>query len=240
MAATRTPRSGYGALPAMLARPLSCETGRCHRPGGSCGQRTGLPEPPETRETPFPIWYRPLCRLARPSCSLHRRRRPSSRFAQVQGLQVACRLVPTSASEPDVGGSPFHPERSAQNRRHRGSLFFEAAQLRRRFLERRFVALPFHRVLGALKRKAFLFHDPSQLIVAEADTRLFEQVGVQPGQRPNAEPVSQVLRWRLDRGSQGGPILGRRPRWPPWRLAGNQTVQTVLAVAFAHDVDCPN
>src|SRR5262249_53946515 len=79
-----------------------------------------------------------------------------------------------------------------------------------------------------------------QLIVAEADARFLEQVRVQASQRPNAEAISQLLWRRVDGSSQGGPILWCRPRRPPWRLARNQTVQTVLTVAFANDVDRPD
>src|SRR6516164_4275951 len=236
MAAARTLRSDHGAPRAIAPRPWWCGTGRCRTPGGSCDRRTWPPAPLGTPETLSQTWYRPACRSTCRSCSPRRRRRPSSRSAQERAPQAVGPREPTFASVPDVCGPPFHPERSARTRRHRGSLFFEGSQLHCGPLERCFVALSFHRVLGALERKSLLLHDPPQLILAEGDAGTFEQVRVQASQRPDTETVSQLLRWRFDGDTQGGSIRWGRPRRASWRLSRNQALRTTLAVMLAREV----
>jgi hypothetical protein len=105
----------------------------------------------------------------------------------------------------------------------RRRLSSERAQISPRVLERLFVALAFHRVLGTLEREAFLFHDPPELIVAEARAGFLDQMRVQAIQGPNGEAVPQVLRRRLDNLPQGRSILGRRPRHTSRWLLSNQT-----------------
>jgi hypothetical protein len=238
MVATRKFQSGRDGPPAIVARPWLCETGHCRTPREFSDRRTSQPERLGMRETQPQTWCPPRCKSVSRSCSLPRRIRPSSRFGQVRGLRADGLPEPTFASTPGVGGSPFRLEKSMQNRRPRGWLFFERAQLPAGLLKRRLVALSLHRVLGTLERKTFLLHDPSELIVAEADPRFLDQVGVQASQRPNTEAVSQVLRRRLDRCPQGGTILRRCPRRPPRRLPWNQTVRTTLPVTLPRDVDC--
>src|SRR5262249_28614344 len=179
MAAAKTRQSDHGAPPATVARPSWCGTVRYHTPKESCDRRSVLRGRQGTQGTPPQTWCRPPCRSICQSCSPRRHRRPFSRSDRELVLRAASPHEPTSASAPGVGGSPFHPEKLTRNRRPRGPLFFDRAQLRGGLLKRRFVALSFHGVLGPLERKSLLLDDPPQLILAETDTGFFEHMRIQ-------------------------------------------------------------
>ncbi len=192
MAANRTTQFDRGAPPPIVARPSLCETDHCQTPAQPRARRNGPPEATGTPETLSSLWCPAPCRSTCLSCSPPRHTGPSLGCVRAPVPLVVRPQAPTFTSAPDGGGSPFRPERSVRNQRHRRSLSLEAAQIGRSFLKCRFVGLLFHRVFGAQKRKAFLFHDSSQFILAAADPRLLDQVGAHTSWRPNADAVSPV------------------------------------------------
>ncbi len=83
-------------------------------------------------------------------------------------------------------------------------------------------------------------HNPPQLIVAEVDAGLPMQMGVQPGQRPDAEAVPQFLRGCLQGRPQRGAVGGGGSRRAPRRLSGHESGQAVPPVASPDVVHCPD
>src|SRR5438552_14537497 len=240
MAATRTPRFDGHAQPARPAPRAWCESDRCRTPGGSCDPRRLSPRRSKTPGRLLRTWNPPACRSVSLSCSPRLRTRLSSRSYREPAPGVAGRPAPTFASAWDAGGFPFRPERSTTRQHRRGGPFFQRSQAGGSPFVGRLVPLALHRVLGALDREPFLVHDPSQLVVAEANTGLLLQVRVETRQRPDTEAVAQLLRRSLNRHFQGGPVFGRRPRYASRRFARHQPFQTALSIVFADIVHSPD
>src|SRR5207302_10223066 len=176
MVAASRLRSRPCARPATAA-PLWCGgSGHCRTPGESYVLHKLPPGRSRTPGRPCRISCAQSCKLACQSCSPRRRRPLASRSFLGRALRAAVPPAPTCAPTLDTGGFPLRPERSGLRQRSCEGPFFEDFQLALGPHIGRLVALAFHRVLGALERKAFLGQDGSQAIVAELDLRRFLQM----------------------------------------------------------------
>src|SRR5450755_1140789 len=149
------------------------------------------PAPSRTAGTKPRTWSPPTCRSTCPSCSSRRRRRLASRSCPGRELAAAVPPASTFGRASDGGEFPSRPGRSRQRCYLRPTPLFHPLEFPTGLVVRRLVPLSLHRVLGPLHRKPFGVHDPSQLVVAERNLRCLGQMGVEPGQRPDAEAVSQ-------------------------------------------------
>ncbi len=144
---------------------------------------------------------------------------------------------PASASGPDGAGFPSRPGRSTRRCRLRGPpAFFSLLLPPTRLLVFRFVPFAFHGVLGTLEGKSFFAEEAPQPIVAEADSLLLNQIGIEPGHGPNAEAVPEFGRRGLHGAPQGRAILGRGARASARGFAWHESGQPLLAASFANVV----
>ena len=115
--------------------------------------------------------------------------------------------------------------------------FFKGLQLPWRRLVSRLVALALHRVLGTLDREAITMQEPTQLILAEADSRDLLQVGRQPFGGPSGETVAQVLRIGGHGFLHGRDESEGRSTRSPWRFHWLERIEPTPAILAANPDD---